>query len=87
VGLYDGAVGHCDVVTAVPHTYCASLDFVMGHCHTSAGSRVYQPGKGAKNYRGHMASVEPETPKASQGFGMGRGYHPAQPTSGSGGAW
>ena len=31
-----------------------------------------------------MASVEPETPNASKGLGMGRGYPPPQPTRGLG---
>jgi len=46
-----------------------------------------------KSSRVHMANVEPEapkalmefeTPKASRGWRMGRGYSPLQPTTGSG---
>jgi len=40
--------------------------------------------RGQKSFRGHMASVEPETPNASKGLGMGRGYPPPQPTRGLG---
>ena len=53
--------------------------------HHRGGSRILQGRVSNPSVRS-TKDAETETPKASRGWGMGKGYPPPQPTRGSGGA-